>query len=299
MQDMDKGGAASRLPVVLIVGCRCSGKSLLLHHLEASGYRSVDNLPASLIGDYLAVTAGKEGEGKCLVALALKLGPGEAEALPALRQRLADSGYPSLLVFLTASDSILRERGAAAQPSESPQEEAARRDDERAALSALRDGADLVIDSSYASPTEERDRVIALAEGERRRIRTRVELSSFGFKYGAPSGDLVLDVRFIPNPYYVAALRPLTGRDKACADYVLGNESAKAALSALLSLVEAMAPAYEQQGKPALRVRIGCTGGQHRSVAMVEALASALAARGLEVSVRHRELQSAAARAAT
>jgi UPF0042 nucleotide-binding protein len=292
-----QGNKSEGTTVVLIVGYRYAGKSLVLQHLERSGYRCVDNLPEALIGDYLSQM--KAGAGRPRVALAVDTGtgsaaPGEAQtgrpSLLTIRDELAAAGYSPFIVFLAASDSALKERHASSQAEDSSHDDAGRRDTERAALAPLREAADLILDSSYASPTDERDRIIALAEGERRQVQTVVEISSFGFKYGAPAGDLVLDVRFIPNPYYVSELRQLTGKDRACADYVFGEESAKTALEALIRLVAAMAPAYEAQGKPVLRVRIGCTGGQHRSVAMVEALGRALAERGLEVQVRHREL---------
>lgn len=118
-----------------------------------------------------------------------------------------------------------------------------------------------------------------------------IEISSFGFKYGAPpEGDVVLDVRFVRNPYYVDDLRPLSGKDGPCADYVLADEGARGVLAGLVRLAEAMAPAFAREGRGPLRVRVGCTGGRHRSVALVEALAVAVAARGMAARVSHRDL---------
>jgi UPF0042 nucleotide-binding protein len=190
---------------------------------------------------------------------------------------------------MEAGDGVLRERRAAAEDADVVWDEHelyAMRE----AMAGVRAMADLVLDSSYASPLEERDRIIALVEGQLHRAATTVDLLTFGFKYGAPQGDVVLDVRFIPNPYYVAALRPLTGMDVPCADYVLGHQGARDAIQALVSLVVAMVPSYTAQGRNSLRVRIGCTGGRHRSVAVAAALAAALAETGLPVSLRHREL---------
>jgi UPF0042 nucleotide-binding protein len=295
-----QGNKSEGTTVILIVGYRYAGKSLVLQHLERSGYRCVDNLPEALIADCLSQMMRGAGPARPRVALAVDTGTGNAvpgeparpgrASLLSVRDGLAAAGHSPFIVFLAASDSALKERHAASQAQDSSHDDSERRDAERAALAPLREAADLILDSSYASPTDERDRIIALAEGERRQVQTVVEVSSFGFKYGVPAGDIVLDVRFIPNPYYVSELRPLTGKDRACADYVFGEEGARVALEALVRLVGAMAPAYEAQGKPVLRVRIGCTGGQHRSVAMAEALGRALAERGLEVQVRHREL---------
>ena len=118
-----------------------------------------------------------------------------------------------------------------------------------------------------------------------------VELISFGFKYGVEIGDLVLDARFIPNPYYVDTLRPLTGKDSDCADYVFSFPVAKKTLAYLKELVLTMAEGFHQKGKTSLKICVGCTGGQHRSVALIEALAKETASLGYPVSIRHREMK--------
>ena len=287
--------------VALIAGYRYAGKSLVLQYLEQAGYSCVDNLPPRLVPDYFA-RGKKKGGGPWRAAVAVDLEDlvsAEDEAardtgksLLSLKGTLAAAGHSCKIVFLEAGETALGDRYAAspARAAGSDAAEAARRDTERSALAPARAAADLVLDSSYASPADERDRIVALMEGERSRVETRVEISSFGHKFGIPQGDVVVDVRFIPNPYYVAALRPLSGKDKACADYVLGGEGARGSLEALISLVSAMEPAYALQGRPALRIRIGCTGGRHRSVAMAEALGAALSERGLDIAISHRDL---------
>jgi UPF0042 nucleotide-binding protein len=117
------------------------------------------------------------------------------------------------------------------------------------------------------------------------------EIMSFGFKYGVPAGDIVIDVRFIPNPFYVDALRPLCGLDPACSAYVLGSEHASATIDALTGLASTMIPIYMALGRSPLRIMIGCTGGQHRSVAMAEALGTTLVRLGHVCSIRHREME--------
>ena len=116
-----------------------------------------------------------------------------------------------------------------------------------------------------------------------------VELCSFGFKYGEESGDLVFNARFLPNPYYVDVLRPLTGKDKACADYVFSFPAAQKTLLLLKELILAQAEGFLEQERTSLKVCVGCTGGQHRSVALIEALAKEIEARGLSVSISHRD----------
>jgi UPF0042 nucleotide-binding protein len=233
--------------------------------------------------------------GRCALALDLD-DEQDLEALLKARAGLAAAGEGSLLVFLEAGESTLAERcqvrgGSTTACDGTDIDSTASRDRERALLASLRPLADLVIDSSFTSPTEERDRVLALAEGHLERPATVVDIASFGFKHGTAAGDLVVDLRFIPNPYYVPALRASSGRDPECAAYVFASGHARDALSALTSLVTAMRPAFEAQGRPTVRVRLGCTGGRHRSVAMTEALAAKLIELGISVRVWHRDLR--------
>ena len=119
-----------------------------------------------------------------------------------------------------------------------------------------------------------------------------VELVSFGYKYGSEYGDLVFDARFIPNPYYVDTLKPLNGRDKACADYVFGYSLTRAIFQSLKVLAISMARGYVEKGWEYLKICIGCTGGQHRSVALIEGLARVMADAGFTVKIRHREMDA-------
>ena len=118
-----------------------------------------------------------------------------------------------------------------------------------------------------------------------------ITLVSFGFKYGGESGDLVFNARFLPNPFYIDSLRPLTGKDKKCSDYVFSFPVARETLRRLQEIALVMIRAFQEQRYP-LKICIGCTGGQHRSVALIEALAQEIAAAGFTVSVRHRELEA-------
>ncbi len=285
--------------IVFIAGYRYAGKSLILQELERSGYRCVDNLPFALAADYLSRHRASGRRHGRKIALSLDEGSlGEDGAsssdLLALRDALAEEGDRSVLVFLSAGDTALAEReaSAAARSGDSADAtaDASRRDAERARLSGFPEASDLVLDTSYAAPGDLRDRILSLAEGGLSRPRPVVDIASFGFKYGALSGDLVLDARFLPNPYYLAELRPLSGKDPACSDYVLSHPGATGILEGLSALVRAMEPAYQRQGRYRLRVRIGCTGGHHRSVALAEALGAVLSGEGYAVSVRHRDL---------
>jgi UPF0042 nucleotide-binding protein len=203
------------------------------------------------------------------------------------------------LVFMEAGDSILLERWAVTEtiptgqaPGLYPEGWAAELENYRKILEPLRSRADLILNSGYMTVQEEADRVAALAENRVYRADTALEILSFGYRYGIASGDAVIDVRFIPNPYYVYSLRPLTGRDKACAGYVFNFDASHKTLEALALLAETLIRSFREQGKPLLRICIGCTGGQHRSVAMAEALGSRMQEKGCPVTVRHREMEA-------
>jgi len=277
--------------VVLLAGYRYSGRSLTLQRLEAAGYTCVDNLPARMVSEYLAHDEVRQGNSRFAIAVDTAGTSGPA-ALEKLLDRLEQEGLPLAFVFIEAGASVLGERAQAAEDGRSEIIVSEANDKERIALAAARKRAHLILDSSYSSPVEMKDRIISLMEGRLRDVETLVEILSFGFKYGAPTGDLLLDVRFIPNPYYVAALRPLTGKDALCSEYVLSQESARTSLDALAGLIQGMVPAYAEQGRGIIKVRIGCTGGRHRSVAIAEALGVILSREGIPVRVRHREIEA-------
>lgn len=273
--------------MVIIAGLRYSGRSLLLQRLELAGLACVDNLPPPLLESY---ALSERGMGSLLRAVALDSSrKGSVEIAIRALDRIREAGIQAKLVFLEAGDSVIKERhgesGREAAPY-SPEDLYAL----RSVLSPLKERADLILDSSYLSPQEERDRVIALIDPGMRAPDTTVAIESFGYRYGAARGELILDARFIPNPYYVAALRSLNGKDKPCSDYVLGQACAREALEGLVALCKAMIPEYKAQGRGTLRVAIGCTGGQHRSVALAEALFARLRGDGVEATLSHREM---------
>jgi UPF0042 nucleotide-binding protein len=161
---------------------------------------------------------------------------------------------------------------------------------ERELLRELRAGADLVIDTTDLNVHELRDRMLAAFASDG--VGLRVNVSSFGFKHGLPlDADMVLDVRFLPNPHWVPELRPQTGRDDAVRDYVLGQPQTATFLARLESLLEVSLPGYVKEGKQYLTVAIGCTGGHHRSVVLAEELGAWLGTNGYNVHVSHRDVE--------
>jgi UPF0042 nucleotide-binding protein len=162
---------------------------------------------------------------------------------------------------------------------------------ERAALGEIRARADVVIDTSALVPRELRDQIRERFFSESLARTLAITVSSFGFKYGLPiDADIVMDVRFLPNPYYDPELRPFTGLDEPVREFVLGNAETEAFLSRWLPLLETVVPGYIMEGKHHLAIAVGCTGGMHRSVALAETTAAFLRDCGYRVAVSHRDI---------
>jgi UPF0042 nucleotide-binding protein len=280
---------AGQLAPVLIGGYPRSGRTAVLRELQALGYEVIDNAGLEEIvrlfsGDrrfpsgvkIAAVMGNKNGEAPC----------GLDDFFAALDMRR----IPFKLVFVEAGDLVLIDRCPAG--SISREEALENLQKSRESFEPLRSKAGLILNSAYMLPGDEANRIDALVEGRSYEAETVVEIMSFGFQYGGETGDLVLDVRFLPNPYYVNSLRPLTGKDESCAVYVLGFEDAQKTLRLLEELTGTMLAAFRKQGRKILKIRIGCTGGQHRSVALAEALAEKIKPHACPVTIRHREMEA-------
>jgi UPF0042 nucleotide-binding protein len=280
--------SAGQLAPVLIGGYPRSGRTAVLRELRALGYEVFDD-------------AGPE-EIVCLLSGSRPFPPGVKTAavignengaapggLDDFFNKPEEQGFPFKLVFIEAGDAVLVDR----RPADTGREEAAERlQNSRKSFELMRSRADLILNSAYILPGDEADRIEALVEDRPYQAETVVEIMSFGFQYGAEAGDLVIDVRFLPNPYYVNALRSLNGKDEPCAAYVLGFEDAQKTLRLLEELTETMIRAFRKHGRKILKIRIGCTGGQHRSVALAEALAKKIKSPGCPVKIRHREMEA-------
>jgi UPF0042 nucleotide-binding protein len=273
---------------VLIGGYPRSGRTSVLRELRTLGYEIFDDAGLEEIVRFFS-------EARCFRRKAAAVMRNENGGAPG---GLNDFfGKPELrqfsfkVVFIEAGDAVLICR----RPGDSGislEETLEKLQNSRKSFELIRSKADLILNSAYTPPRDEAYRIEALAEERPYQVETVVEIMSFGFQYGGEKGDLVLDVRFLPNPYYVNALRSLNGRDEACAAYVLGFEDAQRTLRLLGELTETMMLAFRKQGRKILKIRIGCTGGQHRSVALVEALAKKIKSSGYPVKIRHREMEA-------
>ncbi len=261
--------------IIVITGMSGSGKSTAIRALEDAGWFCIDNLPAPLL---MKVT--ELGETRDLLAFVVDVREGQfLKDAPRAIEEARRAGHKVEVLFLDASDDALTRRYSETRRrhplsgSGSVAEGIAR---ERGALQALREQAEHVVDTSSLTVHELRRQVMARF-GTSSSAQLSISVMSFGFKYGVPSNaDLVLDVRFLPNPFFVPELKAFTGREPNVAAFVLERPDSGVFLDKTYELLEFLVPRYQREGKSYLTVAIGCTGGKHRSVAIAHALTQRL-----------------------
>ena len=288
-----RDGAEPGMPrrLVLVTGMSGAGRTSALKALEDQGYEAIDNLP---LGFLAAVAGDSEVKRPVAIGIDTRTRSFAVESFLAKLDALTGgAGTKPLLLFIDCDDEILarrftetRRRHPLAQ--DRPVADGIRA--ERRLVTPLRERADLVVDTSALTPG-----ALRAFLAERLALRDApgmlVSVTSFSFKYGLPrDADLVFDVRFLANPYYDPALRPLTGRDRPVADYVRSDPGFSIFFKTLTEMLEALLPRYEQEGKSYLTLAVGCTGGRHRSVALAEGLAAWLQGRVPQVRLAHRDL---------
>jgi UPF0042 nucleotide-binding protein len=277
----------------IITGLSGAGRSEAAKCLEDLGFFVVDNMPPGLIDKMaeLVTTSGSPHK----VAIVADVRGGKffgdlANALQVLRQRRV----ATRILFLEASDDVLVNRFGETRrrhplAPEGSREEGIRK--ERQVMEALRGEADLIVDTSVMTPNDLRDRLRDAFGKERPEEGLQVAVVSFGYKYGVPrDADLVLDVRFLPNPYWIDWLRALPGTEAPVKRYVTGEPAYTEFLIRLRSLLDFVIPGYVDEGKSYLTVAVGCTGGRHRSVVVGEELVAYFREKGLPVTLEHRDL---------
>ena len=286
---------AERPQLVVITGLSGAGRSLAGKALEDLGFFVIDNLPASLISHVVqqADLAGDPRRRRLAVAVDTRGGL-SFDDLEEVLTRLEADGIPTTILFLDADDEVLAKRFEESRRPH-PVEAATLGESialERHALEDLRGRADVVVDTSDRTVPDLRRALGEIFSGERPPRPLRVAVISFGFKHGVPRVvDLLFDVRFLPNPFWVPDLRPLTGHDEAVRRYVLAPADTGAFLERAQGLLEFLLPRYEAEGKTYLTIGVGCTGGRHRSVVLAEELGDWLARQGVTAAVRHRDLE--------
>lgn len=289
--DVDSLRSVKSLRFLVVTGMSGAGRSTVLRALEDRGYFCVDNIPPPLIPGLVELVSGT---GLARIGLGIDVRTGSfLEGAHRILSDLSGEGHDVSVVFLECQDDELvrrfseTRRGHPLAPGGDLMDAIHR---ERERLSALRTRANLTIDTTRLSVHDLRRRIrdhLEPHEGDARMV-TRV--MSFGFKNGLPvDADLVFDLRHLPNPHFVPELRPLTGQNPAVAEFVFAAPEAVELRDDLISLLLKLLPRYEREGKAYLTIAIGCTGGQHRSVAMAEALGPALADLG-QIRVIHRDM---------
>lgn len=285
---------AATVDFVVITGLSGAGRSEAAKALEDIGYFVIDNLPPSLIERVADLALVGRDRSRVALVVDSRGGAfaGDLSELYHALDALRGQNVNLRVLYLEATDEVLVRRFEQTRRrhpvgAERVVEAIAL---ERDLLRELRATADLVIDSSDLNVHELRAKVLAAFAGEEAGL--LVNVASFGFKYGLPlDADMVLDVRFLPNPHWVPDLRPRSGQDPAVRDYVLGQESTKGFMERLEGLLEVALPGYVREAKHYLTVAIGCTGGRHRSVVLAEELGVWLGEQGFRASVTHRDME--------
>jgi RNase adapter protein RapZ len=280
------------LDVTIITGLSGAGRSEAAKALEDLGSFVVDNLPPALIGRMAELVVQVGSLSRVAIVADVRGGVFFSELYRGL-QDLRDLKVPYRIVFLEASDEDLLTRFRATRrrhplaPADRVVEGIRK---ERLMMESLKGDADLIIDSSGMTPHELRERVQEVLSTAETRAKVQVSLVSFGYKWGLPrDADMVLDVRFLPNPHWVDELRPLPGTDPKVQDYVRGQKAYGEFIRKLRSLFNTAVPGYESEGKAYLTIAVGCTGGKHRSVVVAQELAEYFRRTGHSVVVDHRD----------
>ena len=282
------------MKLVIVTGMSGAGKTIALKMLEDMGFYCVDNLPIPLADKFVQLAAGGRGISQAALGVDIR-GVEELGELDSVLKDWRERGLDFKVLFLDASDEALIKRYKETRRSH-PLAGAGRIDQgiamERERLEFLRRDADYIIDTSRLLTRELRQELEKIFVKNQAFRSMFITVLSFGFKYGIPQdGDLVFDVRFLPNPYYVEELRPLTGEDERIQTYVKQGGTAEEFLAKLYDLVDFLIPNYISEGKNQLVIAVGCTGGKHRSVTIARELYAHLKERDeYGIRLEHRDI---------
>ncbi len=283
------------MEILIITGLSGSGKSKAASVLEDIGYYLVDNLPAEMMLHLARFCTAAQGKyDRLAFVYDVRAGEPPEQLLYALQELKTEVDSCKVLFLDTDTETIIRRyketrRNHPLATDGKGIEQAVEL--ERNWTKPVRERADFVLDTSTFSTAKLRSELLALFGRQSDRTALQVNLMSFGFKYGLPlESDLVFDVRFLPNPYYVDELKPLTGLDKPVRDFVFRYEETKEFVAQLEKMLQYLLPLYSEEGKSVLVVAIGCTGGHHRSVAISHEITQFLTDQGFAVTESHRDI---------
>lgn len=279
--------------IFIITGLSGSGKSTAIAAFEDSGYYCVDNMPVALLPKFLELPV-ENMSGVSGLAFVMDLREkGFASRHAAVFAELAAKGYDCEIIFLEADEAILVRRYSQTRRHHPFAGDGSLIDGiqaERVALAGLRTAATKIINTSHSNLHELKSVITAIARKSRKINPLRLGILSFGFKHGIPhEADLVIDVRFLRNPYFVPDLKPRSGEDPEVAAYVLETTEARVFLEKYLGLLDYLIPLYKREGKAYLTIGVGCTGGRHRSVAISRFIFDHISKQGFDVGIAHRD----------
>ncbi len=285
--------------IIVVSGLSGSGKSVALHMLEDLGFYCIDNLPAALLKPFIsqAVHSAESTYARSAIGLDARNAVHEIATVPRLIDELKRSDIDCQVLYLVANDEeLLRRFAETRRKHPMSREQVGLReaiDHERRLLEPIAYAADMIIDTSRMGVHELRQ-IVRMRVDQRATGRLSITFESFGFKHGIPGdADFVFDARSLPNPYWEPALRPLTGRDTEVIRYLESHENVARLIDDIDRFVEARIPEYQAGSRGYLTVAVGCTGGQHRSVYIVDRLAARFATRHMQVAARHCALAGA------
>ena len=284
--------AVDQLELVVITGMSGAGKTVAMQSFEDMGYFCVDNMPPSLLPKFWELVKESGKITKIALVIDLRSRAFFDEIMSAIAGLDNTSFITTKILFLEASDDALVSRYKETRRTHPLAGEGRIYDGiiaERRLLQDIKTRAQKVIDTTNLSPRKLREEIMQAFSTGSEGIFT-IQVMSFGFKYGLPiDADVVMDVRFLPNPHYIPELRPLTGLDDPVYDYVMSQPEAKTFYHKLMDLLDFSIPGYKKEGKSSVTIAIGCTGGQHRSVAFAERIGRELLSDSYNVTISHRD----------
>jgi UPF0042 nucleotide-binding protein len=282
------------LPIVIITGLSGSGKSTAIAALEDVGFFCVDNLPVDLLAKFLELPIQDSSE-MAGVAFVMDLREkGFLSKQEAIFNELRQKGFRLEIIFLEADEKVLVQRFSTTRrqhPLAQDQGLVGGIQAERRMLQPMRATADHVVDSTHLNVHQLKARIFEIVRTQRSLVPMQVHVLSFGFKYGIPTeSDLLMDVRFLRNPYFVPGLKPLDGEAPEIREFIFKTPEANAFIHKYFELIDFLLPLYEKEGKTHLSIAVGCTGGRHRSVAVARTLYDHMAKGKWRVELIHRDI---------
>ncbi|MGF0071122.1 RNase adapter RapZ [Streptococcus orisratti] len=282
----------SKINLVIVTGMSGAGKTVAIQSFEDLGYFTIDNMPPALVPKFLELIGQSEDYDKVALVVDMRSRQFFSEVNTVLDKIESNEKLNFKILFLDATDGELVSRYKETRRSHPLAADGRIMDGiklERELLAPLKSLSQNVVDTTELTPRQLRKTITDQFSNSREHTTFRIEVLSFGFKYGLPlDADLVFDVRFLPNPYYMPELRNLTGLDNPVYTYVMGHKESEEFYQHLLALLQPILPGYQKEGKSVLTIAIGCTGGQHRSTAFAHRLAEDLKSDWL-VNESHRD----------